>query len=71
MTSFSIAFIAYFVLALLIGGWAQRKGYSLGLGFLLSLVLTFVIGAIVVFLLRDKETGRRGVVTWTDPADPA
>ena len=68
MTSISIAFIAYFVLALLVGGWGQRKGYSLGVGFLISVLLSFVIGAIVVFMLRDKETGRRGVVTWSDPA---
>jgi hypothetical protein len=61
----SIAFIAYFVLALLIGGWGQRKGYSLGLGFLVSLVLTFIVGAVTVYLLRDKQTGRRGVVTWS------
>lgn len=65
---FSITFIAYFVLALLIGGWGHRKGYSFGLGFLVSLVFTFVVGAIVVFLLRDKDTGRRGVVTWIHPA---
>jgi hypothetical protein len=63
--AFSIAFIAYFVLALLIGGWGQRKGYSLGLGFLISLVLSFVVGAVTIYLLRDKETGRRGVVTWS------
>ncbi len=68
MTSLSIAFVAYFILALLVGGWGQRKGYSLGVGFLISVLLSFVIGAIVVFMLRDKATGRRGVVTWSDPA---
>jgi len=27
-------------------------------------VLSFVIGSVTVFLLKDRQTGRRGIVTW-------
>jgi F0F1-type ATP synthase assembly protein I len=65
MTAESITFIAYICLALLVGVWGQRKGYSFGVGFIVSLLLTFVVGAVVVVVLKDKETGRRGILTWS------
>jgi hypothetical protein len=61
----SVSFIAYVVGALLVGVWGQRKGYSIGVGFLVSMALTFIVGAIAVVVLKDKQTGRRGVVTWS------
>jgi hypothetical protein len=60
----SVTIISYVILALLVGAWGQRKGHSFGVGFLISLALTFIVGAVTVFLLKDKQTGRRGVVTW-------
>jgi len=60
----SVALISYVILASMVGLWGQRKGYSFGIGFLMSLVLTFVIGSVTVFLLKDRQTGRRGIVTW-------
>jgi F0F1-type ATP synthase assembly protein I len=65
MPAESIAFIAYICLALLVGVWGQRKGYSFGIGFLVSLLLSFVVGAVTIVLLKDKATGRRGIMTWT------
>jgi len=64
MPAQSIAFIAYICLALFVGVWGQRKGYSFGVGFIISLLLTFVVGAVTVVVLRDKATGRRGILTW-------
>jgi fructose-specific phosphotransferase system IIC component len=60
----SVSIIAYFILAAIVGVWGQHKGHSFGIGFLISLVLTFIVGAVTVFLLKDKRTGRRGIVTW-------
>lgn len=60
----SVALISYVILASMVGLWGQRKGYSFGIGFLMSLVLTFVVGSVTVFLLKDRQTGRRGIVTW-------
>jgi hypothetical protein len=60
----SMSIILYVILALMVGAWGQRKGHSFGIGFLVSLVLTFVVGAVTVSLLKDKQTGRRGIVTW-------
>jgi len=60
----SVALISYVILASMVGVWGQRKGYSFGLGFFLSVVLTFIIGAVTVFLLKDRQTGRRGILTW-------
>lgn len=39
-----ISFVAHICLALLIGVWGQRKGYSFGVGIVISLLLTFVVG---------------------------
>ena len=54
----------WLVLAGLVGGWGQRKGHSFWIGFLVSLIFSLIIGVVVVILLKDKNTGRRGVVTW-------
>jgi len=60
----SVTLISYVILASLVGVWGQRKGYSFGLGFLVSLLLTFIVGSVTVLVLKDRETGRRGVLTW-------
>jgi hypothetical protein len=48
-------------LSILIGIWCQRKGHTFAAGFLLSLFLTPLIGATVVFALTDTRSGRRGL----------
>lgn len=56
--------ILYVILSVLIGLWGSKKGLKFWMGFLVSLLLTVIIGAIVVAFEKDKATGRRGIITW-------
>ena len=56
--------ILYLILSVLIGLWGSKKGLKFWMGFLVSLLLTVLIGAIVVAFEKDKATGRRGIITW-------
>ena len=56
--------ILYLILSVLIGLWGSKKGLKFWMGFLVSLLLTVLIGAIVVAFEKDKVTGRRGIITW-------
>ena len=44
--------------------WGRRKGINFWLGFIISILLTVLVGVIVVAVEKDKVTGRRGFVTW-------
>jgi hypothetical protein len=56
--------ILYVILCIAIGFYGTKKGLSLWMGLLVSLLLTPLIGFIVVVFEKDKSTGRRGLVTW-------
>lgn len=56
--------ILYIILSIGIGLWGQKKGLKFWMGFLVALLLTVLIGAIVIAFEKDKVTGRRGIVTW-------
>jgi hypothetical protein len=55
-----VSTFAWLILAWLVGMWGKRKGHSFWLGFLVSLIFSVIIGAILVLVLKDKRTGRRG-----------
>jgi hypothetical protein len=68
MTTFLIQLLllaVYVGAAIVVGKFSERKGYDFWLGFVLAFVVTFVVAVIIVAVLRDRATGRRGVVTWT------
>jgi len=53
--------VAFWLLAAgLIGLYGRMKGRSFAIGFLVSIFLDPLLGVIVVLLLKDKATGRRG-----------
>jgi hypothetical protein len=56
-----VSTFAWLILAGLVGAWGKRKGHSFWLGFLVSLIFSVIIGAILVLVLKDKRTGRRGL----------
>ena len=56
-----VSTFAWLILAWLVGMWAKRKRHSFWLAFLVSLIFSVIIGAILVVVLKDKRTGRRGL----------
>lgn len=64
-TTLIIGSVLWVIGSVLVGLWGQRKGTSFWKGFLISILLSVLVGAIVVALEKDKVTGRRGLKTWT------
>jgi ABC-type uncharacterized transport system permease subunit len=59
----------WLAVAALVGDFGRRKGYSFWLGFLLTALLSVVVGFVALVLCRDRASGRRGFITGADPVE--
>lgn len=57
--------VLYVALALVMGFYGTKKGLPFWEGLVVALLLSPLVGFIVVVIEKDKNTGRRGFITWS------
>ena len=59
MTDIGVWLVAWVVLAVCVGLWNQARGHSFATAFLLSMLLSPLLGAVVVVLTKRKRKSEK------------